>query len=132
MQAYYELKDKLSKELEQIAKKDVGSMSLDVIEKLTSSVKNLCKIIKHCEEDDGYSRRMSYDDGGVEPGRATASYARGRRYAPRDSMGRYSGDGYSWHSGREMADELRGLMHAAPDEETRRELERIAAKVEHG
>lgn len=51
------------------------------------------------------------------------SYARGRRNAKRDSMGRYSRD-------EGFADELKGLMEEAPDEQTRMELRRMIEKME--
>ena len=57
------------------------------------------------------------------------SYARGRRNARRDSMGRYSGDGYSRDGG--MVEELRSLMEEAPDERTRQEFQRFIQKIEN-
>lgn len=76
----------------------------------------------------GYSNHgymHAYDGDRMDDG----SYARGRRNAPRDSMGRYSGErGYS-RAG--LADELRGLMHDAPDERTRQEIQRLADKLEN-
>ncbi len=63
------------------------------------------------------------------------SYARGGRgsYAQsyarrRDSMGRYSSDGYSRDG--EMISELRQLMEDAPDERTRQEFQRFISKIE--
>lgn len=138
-----ELKRKLIKELEGYSSKDLSSApssTLDILHRTSGTVKNLAKIIKMCEEaeedEGGYSGRMSYgvDPMGrsVEPGRDMSyrgSYARGRRGAPRDSMGRYSGEmGYSRHG--DVADQIRELMEQAPDEQTRRELERIAARME--
>ena len=48
--------------------------------------------------------------------------ARGRR---RDSMGRYTR-----HSGDTMTDQLRDMMDDAPDEGTRKELQRFIDKIE--
>lgn len=48
--------------------------------------------------------------------------------APRDAMGRYSGDGYSMHQ--DPARDLRELIPHAPDEQTRRMMEEIARKME--
>ena len=132
-----ELKRKLMKELENYSGKEMSASSLDIAKKLSSTVDHLCNIINSCEEEEGgYSTRMYYERDpmgrDVEPGRDQSyrgSYARGRRNAPRDSMGRYSGEmGYSRHG--DMADQLRELMEQAPDEQTRRELERIAQKME--
>jgi hypothetical protein len=133
MDKLYDLKEKLLKELESYADKPIASGSaLDIVKKLSSTVDHLCNIVKECEEEEGgYSGRMSYarDPMGrdVEPGRDMsyrASYARRR-----DSMGRYSGEmGYSRHG--DVADQIRELIDQAPDEQTRRELERIAQKME--
>lgn len=124
----------------------LNASDLDITMKLAGAVKNLCKIEKMMDEDDGYSTRMVYgrDPMGrdVEPGRGTSyggsSYARGRRNAPRDAMGRfsgagegmrgYSGDGYSMHQ--DPARDLRELIPHAPDEQTRRMMEEIARKME--
>lgn len=137
MEQLYDLKKRLVKELGEYAGKPFSASSLDIAKKMASTVDHLCNIIKACEEDEGgYSSRMYYapDPMGrdVEPGRDQSyrgSYARGRRGAPRDSMGRYSGEmGYSRHG--DVADQIRELMEQAPDEQTRRELERIAQKME--
>lgn len=133
MDKLYNLKDKLLKELESYADRQLSSgSSLDIVKKLSSTVDHLCNICKACEDEEGgYSGRMYYarDPMGrdVEPGRDSSyrsSYARRR-----DSMGRYSGEmGYSRHG--DVADQIRELMDQAPDEQTRRELERIAQKME--
>lgn len=137
----YALKNRLKKELEAYADKgSLNASDLDIAVKLAGAVKNLCKIEKLMEEKEGYSERgysgrMYYDRDpmgrDVEPGR-DMSYARGRRNATRDAMGRYSGDysgdGYSGHQ--DPARDLRELIPHAPDEKTRRELEEIARRME--
>jgi hypothetical protein len=138
-----ELKRKLMMELEAYSSKDLSSApssTLDILHKTSGTVKNLAKIIKMCEETEeaegGYSGRMYYAaepmERDVEPGRDSSyrgSYDRGRRNAPRDSMGRYSGEmGYSRHG--DLSEMIREAMEQAPDEQTRRELERIAARME--
>lgn len=95
MKVYYEIKDMLEKELEQIAsKRELTSNNLEVMDKVVDIIKDIETIcaMREASEDGGYSNYMPmymYDDG--------MSYARGRgRYAKRDSMGRYSTeDGYS-------------------------------------
>ena len=79
--------------------------------------------------DDGYGRSMrGYDDG--------MSYARGRRYAKRDGMGRYSRDGRSYRGNSydrgysrdgkdEYREQLMQLMDDAPDENTRQSIKRM-------
>lgn len=138
----YRLKDKLIENLCDYADAQINSAAVvDVIQKASSAVKNICKIIEACEDEESYSNRggsyrgSSYDDGGVEYGRSMSSYARGRRNAPRDAMGRYSGDGYSRdgysrHSGSEAAEEIRALIYSAPDEQTKQEMERLADMLE--
>lgn len=132
MNELYELKEMLMKELKEYGSKgELSAGTLDIVDKLTHTVKNLCKIIEEYEESeysgnypymsyDGRSYRGSYRDG--------MSGARGRMNARRDSMGRYSSErGYS-RTG--LADELRGLMADAPDERTRQEIQRLADKLE--
>ena len=107
MHYMHDLKDLLCAELEDYAEKGKksGKMSagdFQLIDTVLNSVKNIYKIDKYKEEMEGYSEdtdfmgegRMygtSYDDGMHRDG--GHSYARGRRYAKRDSMGRYSRDG---------------------------------------
>ena len=113
MHYMHDLKDLLCAELEDYAEKGKksGKMSmgdLESIHKLTDTVKNIMKI-DVLKEEAGYSEDgtymgegriygTSYDDGMHRDG--GYSYARGRRYARRDSMGRYSrDDGMSYARG---------------------------------
>ena len=107
------LKDLLCAELEDYAEKGqkankMYAGDLEAIHKLTDTVKNILKI-DMLEEESGYSEDghymgegriygTSYESGYSE--RGGSSYARGRRYAKRDSMGRYSrDDGMSYARG---------------------------------
>lgn len=118
-------------ELEALEKKAEkgGSLSASEIQyadTLAHLKKNLLKSEEMMDED-GYSSRYVMDDGRV-------SYERGRRgNVRRDSMGRYSRDsrdgGYSRTSG-DMVEELRDLMEDAPNEQTRREIEKLIRKME--
>ena len=133
MDAIYELKEKLCDELEEYGDKKLDAGSLEVIDKLAHTIKNLDKIIEKYDES-GYSSMIydgSYADGrrggrgSYENGR---SYARGGRGSSgrRDSMGRYSSA-----EGKEMmVRELRELMNDAPDERTRMEFNRFIQKME--
>ncbi len=124
MKVYDHIKDMLCDELEEIAKKkELTTNSLDVIYKSVDVLKDI-KTIESMEMEypsegysqDGYSRgfyeRMpvyAYDDG-------THSYARGRgSNAKRDSMGRYSSDGYSM----DTREELQRLMTNAQNDRER-------------
>ena len=145
MDAIYELKDMLCEELEEYGKKDkldVGT--LEIVDKLAHTIKNLDKIIETYEED-GYSKEGYYEgsydtlEGGkyARRGRYSregemrgTSYARGDgrgrgSNAKRDSMGRYSRDSQS------MVHELRELMEDAPDERTRMEFKKFIERIEH-
>ena len=108
MNALYDLRDTLCKNLEEYSRK--GSLStseLDTVDKLAHSIKNLDKVIEECD----------YSNYG-------GSY-RGRR---RDSMGRYTHDGYSRHG--DVTEKLRRLADEAPDDVTRQEIHRLVAKME--
>ena len=138
MHYMHDLKDLLCAELEDYAEngKKSGKMSmgdLESIHKLTDTVKNILKI-DMLEEESGYSEDghymgegriygTSYDDGMHREG--GYSYARGRRHARRDSMGRYSRDdgmmyrggmrgGYSRDDGKHyMMEQLEEMMEEA-------------------
>lgn len=92
MEYMHELKEKLCDELEEIARKgELGAGDLEIIHKLTDTIKNLDKIGML---EDGYSQAGDWE---IE-GRA---YNRGSSYSrrKRDSMGRYSRDGRMMRSG---------------------------------
>ena len=126
MKELYNLKEKLCDELKSYNKKEMSSQSLEVMEKLSNTIKNLDKIIDHHSEEEYSNAYNSYYNRSNRN-----SYERGRSgEARRDSMGRYSSknDGYSYHDN--MLDELRDLMEDAPDEKTRQEIRRFMEKME--
>ena len=115
MKELHELKERLMDELKDYGRKDMSGSNLEVIDKLTHTIKNLCKIIE--SEDESYSGHYmpwAYDDG-------TRSYTRRR-----DSMGRYAGTGYSRD---DLTDKLRDLLKDAPDERIRAEIRRLIDKM---
>lgn len=130
MHEIYELKERLCDELKEYGKKgdlDVGT--LDVVDKLSRTVKNLGKIIDKYEESEySYENGMPHTDGMsyARNGRRSGRYSSARR---RDSMGRYSRRGYSMDN-KEMIEELRDLMNDAPDDRTRQEFQSFIDKVE--
>ena len=82
MERYKELEEMLCDEIDKISERgELNGSSLDMLDKLTHTLKSVKTI----------GAMDSYDDGYVHDG---MSYARGRRGARRDSMGRYSGDRY--------------------------------------
>ena len=84
MNELYEYEDKAKK----MNGGKLSQSDIDRIHKLTDTVKNIDKI-EILEDGDGYSEDGHYMGEGRIYG---TSYARGRRYAKRDSMGRYSRD----------------------------------------
>lgn len=134
--AIYDLKEMLCKQLNDYGKKgELTAAVLERVDMLSHAVKNLDHIIDKMEESEysgeGYGNRgggRSYRDGGRSY-EGERSMARGRgSNAKRDSMGRYSSEGYSQDD--EMADQLRSMADMAPDDRTRQELNRLATRME--
>ena len=121
MEYMYELKDKLCKELDEIARKpEMGAGDLEIIHKLTDTIKNLDKI--EMLEDGGYSQAGDWEAD------MRGTYGRGSSYRgrKRDSMGRYSREGrggrgwYSRHDAKEaMMEQMEMLMEQAGSERER-------------
>ena len=129
MHKIYELKDALCDELEKYADKEISAGTLEIVDTLAHALKNINKIIEDSEAEEysneyrggSYRGSYGYDNRG--------SYARGRRNAKRDSMGRYSrNDGYSRSD--EYIDQLHDMMQNTDDETVRQELQRIAKRME--
>ncbi len=126
----------------------------ETIDKLTHSLKSIKAVIAMMEDEggsyaDGGSYEGSYDGGNMggsyrysreggsyrggsyngNGGSYRGSYARGRgSNARRDSMGRYSSRGYS-RAG-DLVDQLHELMQDAPNENIKREMQKLAEKIE--
>ena len=124
MHELYELKDMLMKELEEYGSKgELSAGTLEIVDKLTHTIKNLCKIIDEYDEGNSGYYPMAYE-GGMNRRSYRRSYAQRR-----DSRGRYSNErGYSRDGG--LVEELRELMQEAPDERTRQEFQRFINKME--
>lgn len=136
MEKLYELYDMLCEELEELTEKgELTAGSLEVAEKITETMKNIGKIADSDMYSGDYRHDMgsydgSYERGGrsYERGRSGRSYARGGSYARRDSRGRYSREGgYSRH---DIVEQLEDIMHSAPNEKSRKEIERLIMKME--
>lgn len=129
MHELYELKDMLCEELKEYGEKgELTAGTLDVVDKLAHTIKNLDKIIEEYDEQE-YSNAYN-DMGGRSYRQGGRSYARGRRNARRDSMGRYSSRGGYSMDNQSMIEELRGLMQEAPDDRTKQEFQRFITKME--
>ena len=141
MHELYDLKEKLMKELNQYASEEMSAGSLEVIDKLSHAIKNICKIIESAEDEEysgdysrDYSREYSRNrnryayEGGQGGGRN--SYARGRN-ARRDSMGRYSREGgYSRTDGMDgLVNEIRSMMQELP-QNVQQDAQRFVQKLE--
>ena len=144
----HKIKEKLMDELYEIEekmKKSSGKVSagdLEYIHKLTDTVKNIDKI-EILEEDDGYSEDGQYMGEGRIYGttyEGGSSYRRGRgRNAKRDSMGRYSSDGYrinnrggySRNSAKDyMMEQLEEMMEQAEKPQEKEALKRCMQAIE--
>ena len=148
MEYIEKIKKMLCKELDEYAMKSKLSMAdIDVIHKLTDTVKNLDKI-EMLEDDGGYSearggmRGRSYMGGSSYDDDMMYSERRGRgRNARRDSMGRYSSDMEDYSEARmdrrysrddakdHMMNKL-GEMMSSADEEQREILKDAMRKIE--
>lgn len=119
MEHLHKIKDMLVRELEEFARKEsIESYDLDMIHKLTDTIKNIDKI--DMLEDGGQSgmrergmpRTYEYDD----------DYSMRRR---RDSRGRYSRDDGRDH----MVNELEDMMGRAGTREDRERIQRMIDRL---
>ena len=149
MEYIEKIKKMLCKELDEYAMKSKLSMAdIDVIHKLTDTVKNLDKI-EMFEDDGGYSEARHgtrYMNGSSYDDDMMYSERRGRgRYAKRDSMGRYSSDmgssyddysearmgrRYSRDDAKDHMMNKLGEMMSSADEEQREILKDAMKKIE--
>lgn len=149
MEYIEKIKKMLCKELDEYAMKGKLSMSdIDVVHKLTDTVKNLDKIEMLEDESGGYSearggmRGRSYMGGSSYDDEMMYSERRGRgRNARRDSMGRYSSDmddyseermdrRYSRNDAKDHLLDKMGEMMSSADEEQREILKDCMRKLE--
>lgn len=109
MRSLYDLRSMLCEELDEVAKKqELGAGDLEIVHKLTDTIKNIDKIEMM---DGGYSQRMYLDDGYDHRN----SY-RGRH---RDSMGRYSRDSAMDR----MREQMQRMLDEADTEDLRRAIQ---------
>lgn len=138
MEKLYDLKEKLWAELEELAeKREMGAGDLEVVHKITDTIKNIDKICM-LEEDGGYSEAV---DGG-DYGRGSSYANRGKHYV----RGHYSRDGgmdgystrrrdgrgrYSRNDGRSvMMEHLEMAMDSAADQD-RETIKRFMHQLEN-
>lgn len=137
MEKLHELKEKLWAELDELAdKREMGAGDLEVVHKITDTIKNIDKI---CMLEDGeYSEAVD----GMDFGRGSSYANRGKHYVRghysrdggmdgyssrrRDSRGRYSRD-----DGRsEMMEHLEMALDSANDQD-RETIKRFMRKLEN-
>ena len=136
MKALYELKDKLQDDLDEIARKhEMGAGDLELVHKLTDTIKNIDKICA-LEEDGGYSEAGDYE--GASYGRGSSYANRGKHYVrghySRDGRGGYSRDGrmggYSRHDSKEaMMEQAQEMMENATTERERDAIRRFMSEL---
>ena len=115
------LHEQLGDLIRKIKNNGMSTGDLEKLDKLTHSLKSV-KGTMQMEEADGYSGM--YPDRSYRSGDGNYSGMRGQR---RDSMGRYSG-GYSMNG---LTDKLRELMQDAPDDHTRRKIQRLIEDMDN-
>lgn len=130
----HKLLDFVCDELKDLEKKaDNGGLNLTEVQ-YADTLAHLKKNLMKAEEMEAeeYSSRGpmygGYDGAMTYGGSYRNSYARGRRNARRDSMGRYSGENYS-REAEDMVSQLRDMMDTAPDEQTRMEIRRMVDRL---
>ena len=126
MDSYYDLKKMLCKELEQVAqKKNLSAGDLEVVDKLTHSIKSLLYIMdKEDERYDGYSGARRRDSMG--------RYADGMYYDDYTSDRGYSGRRYSRDEGKtHMIHEFEKLMDNASTQEERDIIQSALSKLKN-
>lgn len=139
MDKLYILKEKLCEELDEYARKqDMGAGDLEVIHKLTDTIKNIDKICMLEDEGDysnadewkadmrgNYGRGSSYANRGQHYVRGHYSRDGGDYSSRRDSRGRYSRD-----DGRsQMMEHLEMALDSA-NEQDREDIKRFMRKLE--
>ena len=126
MEYMYELKEKLCRELEEVARNpEMGAGDLELIHKLTDTIKNIDKI--DALEDDGYSRDGDWEMEG------RGRYNRGSSYARRrDSRGRYTSDRrYSRDDAKtHMIEQMEQMMNGTQNEREREIIRRAMEQLE--
>lgn len=129
MEKMERLRDMLCEELDNITEQgDITTGSLDIINKLTHSIKSIDTIMAMEEASyDGSYRDGSYRDGSYYDGYSRrGSYARGRRNARRDNRGRYS----RTDSKEQIAEQLEDIMDETTDPSVKQALQKALSHIE--
>jgi hypothetical protein len=142
MQTYYDLKKMLCKELDDITYRSKNGRienehDLDIIDKLTHSIKSLETVIAMKEAQDegesGYTMPHYMGDRRFVDRSNRDDDRMSNRMSRRDNSNmrrRSNNDGYSRHTEDEMIEDLRDLMAEAKDEHTRMKFQRFIEDLE--
>lgn len=147
MEYMYELKEMLCDELEMIVGKgELSHSSLDMVQKITDTIKNIDKIEmlegqsafgSSYGDDDGYSERRRYSRDGGNSYRGDLSYDDGgdSNRRGRNQMGQYTSRayrGYSREGGKErMISQLRSMMNTAENEKEKESIQKCIKSLEN-
>lgn len=136
MESYYELKNMLCKELNEIVQESKGKLSagaLDAIDKMTHSIKSLVTIMAMEEggySNDGYSGARQRDSMGryMDAGPSYSGGSYGRYYDR--AMDGYSGRRYSRDEGKShMLHQLEEMMQQATNPEERETMQQAINRL---
>ncbi len=125
--AMYNLREMLCKELDELAHYDKFSTSdLEIVHKLTDTIKNIDKIAMMESED--YSERYSH--GGDWEADVRGTYGRGSSYARRGTH--YVRGHYGRTDGMEhLREQINAMMRDTDDERVKEALRRAASLMEN-
>ena len=142
MKELYEAKETVGNEIGDLNKKirnnggKITGADVDMLDKLTHSMKSLATTCAMLEaEEEGYSGNYmpmpyGYSRNGNGYSRNGNGYSgNGGGYSRRYS--RESRDGYGYSGKGDMTDQLRQMMDEAPDDLTRREIQKLMERMEN-
>ena len=142
MKELYEAKETVGNEIGDLNKKirnnggKITGADVDMLDKLTHSMKSLATTCAMLEaEEEGYSGHYmpipyGYSRNGNGYSRNGNGYSgNGGGYSRRYS--RESRDGYGYSGKGDMTDQLRQMMDEAPDDLTRREIQKLMERMEN-
>lgn len=133
MKSLYKLEEKLFEELDEIAKKpEMRADDLDVVHKLTDTIKNIYKICHYeMKEDDGYSRGGSWEaDMRGMYGRGSSYEGRGMSRRSTDYYSERRGGNYSRGGKEEMTERLHTMLKSATSEKEREILREAIERLD--
>lgn len=127
MNALYNLRDMLCGELENIVSNSQGNVPLDIVDKVTHSLKSIETIIAMKEGSNNYNNNNSYGYRNYNSYGGNNSYAGnyGRRNYNNNYMNRSYGD-----SKEEMMTELHEMMNNAKSEQERQAFQQFINQMQ--